>query len=91
MSPRPGAGWRRSSYSTSGENCVEVVFVANSPDHSYGSWRKSSRSGSGDCVEVAGLDGRCLVRDSKDPNGPVLALTSDDWRAFTRAIKDRAS
>lgn len=88
MNTRPGAGWRRSSYSTSGENCVEVIFLANSPDHSCGNWRKSSRSGSGDCVEVASPDGRCFVRDSKAPEGPVLALTADDWRDFTRAIKD---
>jgi hypothetical protein len=27
------------------------------------------------------------VRDSKDPAGPVLAFTPDDWRAFTAAIK----
>ncbi|RSN70401.1 DUF397 domain-containing protein [Actinomadura sp. WAC 06369] len=57
-------------------------------------WRKSSRSGSGgtgggDCVEVAALDGRCFVRDSKAPEGPVLALTADDWRALARAIGGR--
>jgi hypothetical protein len=53
-------------------------------------WRKSSYSGSngGNCVEVAVLadDGRA-VRDSKDPEGPVLALGPDGWRAFTVAIK----
>jgi hypothetical protein len=53
-------------------------------------WRKSSYSGSngGNCVEVAGnLAGVVAVRDSKDPAGPVLAFTPDDWRAFTAAIK----
>jgi hypothetical protein len=53
-------------------------------------WRKSSYSGSngGGCVEVAGnLSGVVAVRDSKDPAGPVLAFTPDDWRAFTAAIK----
>ena len=53
-------------------------------------WRKSSHSGSngGDCVEVAGhLPDVVAVRDSKDPGGPVLAFTPDDWRAFTAAIK----
>lgn len=48
-------------------------------------WRKSTRSGNGGstCVEVAdNLPGRVLVRDSKDPNGPVLAFEPDAWRAF---------
>lgn len=48
-------------------------------------WRKSTRSGNngGACVEVAdNLPGRVLVRDSKDPNGPVLTFGPDAWRAF---------
>ncbi|WP_149259738.1 DUF397 domain-containing protein [Actinomadura sp. K4S16] len=37
-------------------------------------WRKSSRSGSsgGSCVELAGMKGRVAIRDSKDPDGPML-------------------
>jgi hypothetical protein len=53
-------------------------------------WRKSTRSGStGNCVEVAkNLDGVIAVRDSKDPNGPVLLFTPDEWTAFTSGTKD---
>jgi hypothetical protein len=53
-------------------------------------WRKSSYSGSngGGCVEIAdNLPGVVAVRDSKDPSGPALSFTPDDWRAFTAAIK----
>jgi Domain of unknown function (DUF397). len=49
------------------------------------SWRKSSRSGTnqGNCVEVAdNLPGRVLVRDSKDPSGPVLVFGRGAWRGF---------
>ena len=48
------------------------------------SWIKSSLSFSnGNCVEVAGLpDGGVGVRDSKDPSGPVLRFTPDEWNAF---------
>jgi len=53
-------------------------------------WRKSSYSGSngGNCVEVAMLpeDSR-TVRDSKDPGGPKLGFSRDEWRAFTTSIK----
>lgn len=47
-------------------------------------WTKSSLSYSnGDCVEVADLaDGHIGVRDSKDPEGPVLRFTSNEWTAF---------
>lgn len=46
-------------------------------------WVKSSHSGpSGDCVELAtSLD---AVRDSKDPNGPVLRV---DVQRLVRAAK----
>ena len=47
-------------------------------------WIKSSLSlAQGSCVEVASLpDGGVGVRDSKDPSGPVLRFTSDEWCAF---------
>jgi hypothetical protein len=53
-------------------------------------WRKSSRSsggGSGDCVEVADLDTAVAVRDSKDPDGPVLAFGPTAWREFVQKTK----
>jgi hypothetical protein len=53
-------------------------------------WRKSSYSGSngGDCVEVASnLPGVVAVRDSKDPDGPQLMFSPDEWRAFAAGIR----
>ncbi|MGH4012115.1 MAG: DUF397 domain-containing protein [Pseudonocardiaceae bacterium] len=50
-------------------------------------WRKSSYSGgSGDCIEVAPTPERVLVRDSKDPDGPDLALPTLAWRTFLTTI-----
>ncbi len=47
-------------------------------------WRKSSASaGNGECVELAALqDGTIGVRDSKNPDGPVLKFTRAEVRAW---------
>ena len=53
-------------------------------------WRKSSHSGDngGACVEVArNLPGAVAVRDSKDPEGPKLVFTPDEWRAFAAGVR----
>jgi hypothetical protein len=53
-------------------------------------WRKSSRSGpyTDNCVEVAFVDGAIVVRDSKDPTGPQLVFTENEWDAFVAGAKD---
>jgi hypothetical protein len=47
-------------------------------------WIKSSLSFSnGNCVEVASLPGDKIgVRNSRDPDGPVLTFTPGAWAAF---------
>jgi Domain of unknown function (DUF397) len=52
-------------------------------------WRTSSYSNNGAaCVEVAGnMPGIVAVRDSKNRTGPVLVLTSAQWREFTAGIR----
>jgi hypothetical protein len=59
-------------------------------DLSNAKWRKSSRSGSsgGQCVEVAtNLPCMVGVRDSKDPAGPALVFTADEWRVFLGELR----
>ena len=51
-------------------------------------WRKSSYSGNGgNCVEVADHGNRVLVRDSKNPHGPMLGFGTEAWDTFTRRVK----
>jgi Domain of unknown function (DUF397) len=53
-------------------------------------WRKSSYSGSngGDCVEVAQFPASAVgVRDSKDPAGPKLLFSVEEWSTFVQGIK----
>lgn len=67
--------WFKSSYSSaSGDNCIEVALA----------WRKSSySSGSeGDCVEVAVSPPTVHIRDSKNRQGPQLALSPAAWANF---------
>jgi hypothetical protein len=45
-------------------------------------WRKSTASGGGDCVEVAFTEGAVLVRKSQDPLGPKLSFSRSEWIAF---------
>ena len=57
------------------------------PDPAF---RKSSFSGASNanCVEVGLVTSEVHLRDSKDPNGPVLRFTPDEWAAFIAGVKD---
>ncbi|MBG0819409.1 DUF397 domain-containing protein [Planomonospora sp. ID91781] len=63
--------------------------MTSNADLSRAEWRKSSYStDGGNCVEVAdNLSGVVAVRDSKDPGGPVLLFSPDQWRSFIGGIK----
>jgi hypothetical protein len=51
-------------------------------------WRKSSRCGTGACVEVATGDTVVGMRDSKDPHSPALSFSHAEWRVFIDGVKD---
>jgi hypothetical protein len=57
-------------------------------DLSAAVWRKSARSGSNGCVEIAFVDGQVAVRDSKHKDGPVLVFTPREWEAFLGGVTD---
>jgi Domain of unknown function (DUF397) len=52
-------------------------------------WRKSSYSGNsgGQCVEVGNAAHVIAVRDSREPDGSVLAFATDTWAAFAERVK----
>lgn len=68
--------FRKSSFCDSGA-CVEVGFT------------KASFSGDQNgCVEVNCNchNDEVLVRDSKNPDGPVLRFNTNEWSAFVRGV-----
>jgi hypothetical protein len=54
--------------------------------HSSQGWSKSRRCDTGGCVEVALMDGYVLMRDSKDPGGPVIRFSASEWSTFLERI-----
>jgi hypothetical protein len=51
-------------------------------------WKKSSYSAAnGNCVEVARLGARYLVRDSKNTSQSFLGFTLVGWRTFLKEVK----
>jgi hypothetical protein len=51
-------------------------------------WRKSSRSSdTANCVEVAFAGSRVAVRDSKNPDGPVLTYRTESWSLFIDEVR----
>jgi len=57
-------------------------------DLSRAAWRKSTYSGSGNCIEAAPVQGMIAVRDSAAPGSSALAFTAQAWTAFTTALKN---
>jgi hypothetical protein len=49
--------------------------------------RKRPRTNSSGRVEVRFVDGQVALRDSKDPDGPVLRFTPAEWEAFVGGVR----
>lgn len=51
-------------------------------------WRRSSHSNTqgNQCVEVAAFGDRIALRDSKNPDGPVLLFSRTEWKEFIQHL-----
>lgn len=57
------------------------------PERPQLTWRKSSYSNSNNaCLEVTHLPTGQAIRDSKNPTGPTVATTTNQWTTFIKAI-----
>jgi hypothetical protein len=71
------AAWRTSTASANNGACAEVA-----------AWRKSSHSAdTGQCAEVGQGGTVVAVRDSRDPDGPWLAFSGDEWTVFLDRLR----
>lgn len=70
--------WRKSSYSFSNGNCVQVRSGWRKPSHSFAN---------SNCVEATTPAGAVLVRDSKNPHSGYLEFAPDAWRDFVAVLK----
>jgi Domain of unknown function (DUF397) len=72
--------YRKSSHSTANGDCVET-----------GSFRKSTYSAAGNCIEAGHGAASVGVRDTKEEHlgdaRTVLEFTPSAWAAFTRGLK----
>ncbi len=71
--------WRKSSHSGNGSDCVEIAVAGSA--QAVAGFAQPAIEHKRDTERLF------LVRDSKDPGGPVLALTPAEWEAFVADLK----
>ena len=51
-------------------------------------WLVSTFCAGGNCVQVAAIGDAIAIRDSKNPDGPVLRYSPEEWRDFLAGAKN---
>jgi hypothetical protein len=69
------------------ETCRDGSEASVNDDQSI-EWHRARGCDSGSCTEVAYADGAYLVRNSTDPDGPILRFTPDEWAVFAQGVRD---
>ncbi|MEU0430984.1 DUF397 domain-containing protein [Streptomyces sp. NPDC006290] len=64
------------------------MSITEPTNHDRPAWFTSSYSNGagGECVECALVENGAVVRDSKDSEGPVMAVRSSAWRSFVAGL-----
>jgi hypothetical protein len=65
----------------------EVKEIMENEERRQLQFKRSSRCEAGLCTEVAVTENEVVVRDSEDPEGPMLVFTHAAWSAFTGGVK----
>lgn len=56
--------------------------------HGSLNWRTALSCNGGGCVMVAADGNRVLIGDTKNPGGPVLSYTAEEWLDFLGGAKN---
>ncbi|HYZ09444.1 MAG TPA: DUF397 domain-containing protein [Pseudonocardiaceae bacterium] len=63
--------------------------IRDTIDLSGAQWQRGSQAaGEGDHLEIAFVEGHIAMRNSADPDGPVLLFTPAEWEAFVLGARD---
>ncbi|MDQ3886817.1 MAG: DUF397 domain-containing protein [Actinomycetota bacterium] len=65
----------------------EYGVVEVPPPPAAGFWQKSGVSEAAECVEILHIRQHVWVRDSKDPLGPALGFTREEWTVFLVGVQ----
>jgi hypothetical protein len=57
-------------------------------DPSRAVWQRAAEDSSDSAVEVAFVDDLIGLRNSAEPDGPVLVFTKEEWDAFVAGAQD---
>ena len=57
-------------------------------NYSSASWLKARNCENTSCIEITSLHGIVALRNSKNPDGPILQYTADEWIAFLKGAKN---
>ena len=55
--------------------------------HDNITWHTALSCESGACVEVAADQDTILIRNSRQPDGPLVEYTPEEWHAFVSGVK----
>jgi|GraSoiStandDraft_42_1057292.scaffolds.fasta_scaffold237885_1 hypothetical protein len=80
MTAKPLAGQRESLQPTLEDDVSDLECPP-------GTWRKSTASGTSNCVEVSFAGSSVLMRQSQSPQGPVLSFSHPEWEAFVTGVR----
>jgi hypothetical protein len=81
---RARARWRKSRISNPSGNCVELAWAHPGEQDELG----QACADHPKARDLPGGEVLYLMRDSRDPAGPVLAYTFEEMAAFLESVKD---
>jgi predicted secreted Zn-dependent protease len=55
--------------------------------HDSITWHTALSCEGGACVEVAANQNTILIRNSRQPDGPLIEYTPEEWHAFVSGVK----